>query len=337
MAIRAERETERQRTEAQLRAAMSRLVADTVGPAVVDPLAWFPEWAKKKSAEVAPATAETYKNVAEAAARFFAEAKIDCMADIASENVEALRNQWNSAHSTGTANHKLKVLRIALQDAWRAKIVPENVAAKVPALRDTSRSIRRDFRPAELERLLQEADPTWKAMILLGLYTGQRMGDLATLQWRNVDLAASIISTVANKTGATIILPIVRPLAEALEALPSSDDPAAHVFPGLATTKKSSRSNAFAQLLFRAGLGPKPVRYNGARKGGVRPSKRQTRELGFHSLRHTATTLLKAAGVSDAVARSIVGHESAAISKNYTHMPLDTMRQALEKIVPAGA
>jgi hypothetical protein len=42
--------------------------------------------------------------------------------------------------------------------------------------------------------------------------------------------------------------------------------------------------------------------------------------------------LLKNAGVSDAVARDIIGHESAAISANYTHIDAETKRQAIEKM-----
>jgi integrase len=37
-------------------------------------------------------------------------------------------------------------------------------------------------------------------------------------------------------------------------------------------------------------------------------------ELSFHSLRHTAVSLLKEAGIPDAVVMELVGHESAAMS-----------------------
>ena len=47
---------------------------------------------------------------------------------------------------------------------------------------------------------------------------------------------------------------------------------------------------------------------------------------------HTATSLLKNAGVSDVVARDIVGHESEAVSRNYTHIDAETKRAALDKL-----
>ena len=59
---------------------------------------------------------------------------------------------------------------------------------------------------------------------------------------------------------------------------------------------------------------------------------REQNEISFHSLRHTATTLLKSAGVSDAVTREFIGHDSPTVSKQYTHIPTDTLRQAANKL-----
>ncbi len=43
-------------------------------------------------------------------------------------------------------------------------------------------------------------------------------------------------------------------------------------------------------------------------------------DTSFHSLRHTAVSLLKDGGVPDAVVQALVGHESAAMSHRYTHV-----------------
>jgi integrase len=58
----------------------------------------------------------------------------------------------------------------------------------------------------------------------------------------------------------------------------------------------------------------------------------QTTAALVHALRYTATSLLKNAGVSDIVALDIVGHESAAVSRNYTHIHAKTKRTALDKL-----
>jgi integrase len=54
---------------------------------------------------------------------------------------------------------------------------------------------------------------------------------------------------------------------------------------------------------------------NHAGTGKGRTTKREVSELSFHSLRHSAVTFLKASGASDVLAREIVGHDSAAVSR----------------------
>ena len=42
--------------------------------------------------------------------------------------------------------------------------------------------------------------------------------------------------------------------------------------------------------------------------------------------------MLKAAGVSDVLAREIVGHESAAVSRQYTHLTTHDLRKAMQRL-----
>jgi hypothetical protein len=42
--------------------------------------------------------------------------------------------------------------------------------------------------------------------------------------------------------------------------------------------------------------------------------------------------MLKAAGLSDFFAREIVGHESAAVSRHYTHLSTDDLRNAMGRL-----
>jgi integrase len=59
---------------------------------------------------------------------------------------------------------------------------------------------------------------------------------------------------------------------------------------------------------------------------------REQSELSFHCLRHSAVTMLKASGLSDVFAREIVGHESAAVSRQYTHLSTDDLRAAMQRL-----
>lgn len=128
-----------------------------------------------------------------------------------------------------------------------------------------------------------------------------------------------------------MVLPMARPLADFFEDSTSADDPDAFVFPNAAEAAKrtGTLSNQFYSLLVEAGLAEARSKKN---TGKGRNAARPVGELSFHSLRHTAVTFLKAAGVSDALAQAIAGHESAAVSRIYTHLDTETLRGAIDKL-----
>jgi integrase len=122
-----------------------------------------------------------------------------------------------------------------------------------------------------------------------------------------------------------------------LAELPAGDDPTAPIFPdahrvATANNNVSELSRQFHEVLVSAGLVNKdgPVTHKATGKG--RDAARERNCLSFHSLRHSATSMLKAAGVSEAVARDIIGHESAEISRHYTHVDDEAKRVALAKL-----
>ena len=173
-------------------------------------------------------------------------------------------------------------------------------------------------------------------MILAGLYTGQRLKDIASLTWANVDTEADELRFITSKTGRRQVIPIAKPLRVFIEELPAGDNPRAPLFPSLyplATRAggTSPLSQQFHELLVDANFAdPRPPKNKSTGKGRSAPRERS--EISFHSLRHTATSLLKAAGVSESVTRDIIGHESAEISRNYTHVEEDAKRKALARL-----
>jgi len=132
------------------------------------------------------------------------------------------------------------------------------------------------------------------------------------------------------------VIPLAAPLQRHFEELDSTDDPKASLFPNAATKLATAQngesgalSNAFREILESAGLvSSRPKDHS--KQGQGRSARRITSELSFHCLRHTATSLLKNAGVSDVVARDIVGHDSVAVSRSYTHIETKTLRRAVD-------
>ena len=121
--------------------------------------------------------------------------------------------------SATSTNMELKVLRACLYSAQKQDLVEKNVAAKVDILKQRGENKRRGFTLAEVGRVLKRCDEAggeWRGLVLTGLYTGQRLGDVAGLTWRQVDLDKQQVSFVTSKTGKCLSFYMAKPLADCL-------------------------------------------------------------------------------------------------------------------------
>jgi integrase len=296
---------------------------------------WCETWLQAKAIETGEATRDRYKPIVEHFTGFLGEAKAKRdLATLQASDIARFRDHEAKERSRATANLSLKVLRVCLGEAVRQGLLTVNLAVRVKLLKLTKETKRRAFTLAEIKRILKACgdDVEWRGLILFGLYLGQRLGDLARLSWRSVDLETGEIAFTARKTGRRIVLPLAQPLSDYLSALAASDNPNAHIFPKAAQHKRTaSLSNHFREILVEAGL-VEPLTRGHRSTGKGRTGAREASEISFHSLRHSTVTMLKAAGVSDFMAREIVGHESAAVSRQYTHLTTDDKRAAMQRL-----
>lgn len=294
---------------------------------------WSETWLGAKAIEAEESTHARYKRVIERFTEFLGQAKSRRdLSTLQTSDVARFRDREAKERARATANLSLKILRVCLGEAVRQGLLTTSPAARVKLLKSSQESKRRPFTLPEIKRLLKACrdNVEWHGLILFGLYTGQRLGDLARLTWRAVDLEAGEIAFTTKKTGRRIVLPLVEPLIDYLSSLPGSDQPNAHIFSRAAAHKRTnSLSNQFRKIMADAGL-VEPRTHEARGKG--RSQAREASELSFHSLRHSAVTMLKAAGVSDFIAREIVGHESAAVSRQYTHLSTDDKRKAMQRL-----
>jgi integrase len=296
---------------------------------------WCETWTEAKAIETEESTHARYKRVIERFTGFLGEGKSKRdLSTLQASDIARFRDREAKELSRSTANLSVKVLRICLGEAVRQGLLAAKAAVRVKLLKSTTESKRRAFTLAEIKRILKACgdDTEWRGLVLFGLYLGQRLGDLARLTWRVVDLDSGEIAFTTRKTGRRIALPLVQPLADYLASLPASDKPNAFIFPHAASAKRTaSLSNQFRGILVEAGLvEPLPRGHKSTGKG--RSQAREASEISFHSLRHSAVTMLKAAGVSDFIAREIVGHESAAVSRQYTHLTTDDKRATMQRL-----
>jgi integrase len=238
----------------------------------------------------------------------------------------------------GSVNDALKIIKQMFKTAsQRFKI--ESPAHFVPGMRtDTAQAAkRRAFTLPELGRILRAARGSeWEGIILAGLYTGQRLSDIALFRWENVDLIRRELALTTRKTNRRVLIPLGGPFADYLLGLPGSDDPKDLIFPKAAASIRRSKNEGvstlsiqFHDILASAGLVPRRS-HKKAEDGRGRSWRRRASEISFHSLRHTATSLLKSAGVPQSVVMDIIGHESRAVSQVYTHVGEAEKRRAIE-------
>ena len=286
-------------------------------------------WLPKKELELAEASYPEYRKVAENLLGQMGRRADRPMDAFTVRDATEFRAHMAGKLAPASVNKYLKILRNAWNDATKHGYVRENIFAKVEGIRIRVESARRPFTLDELRRLMAACDGEWRGLVMMGLYTGQRLSDCRNLEWRNVDLPQREIRLVTQKTGRVMAIPMADPLYEYFLALEAPDDPDSAVFPEASGAAQQTLSRQFVELLATIGLAERR-RHRKAAEG--RDRKRVVHPLSFHSLRHTATSLLKNAGVSDVVAREIIGHDSAAVSRVYTHIERDALRSAVDRL-----
>ena len=286
---------------------------------------FFTAWVKTSELETSAGTQIRYLAIVEAFLKFMQGKAERRLSALTAADIQRFRDSLAGMLASTTVNLHVKVLRVALETAVRKNYFVTNPAKLVGILDTSGKQSRRAFTLPELRKLLEVASEDWRTAILIGMYCGLRIGDICSLCWNNLDLTRREITFTTAKTKRTQILPMHLTLQRHLESLPMGDDPKGPVCPSL--HGKGAVSNQFYEIMVTAGL--VPPRTNKKTKSG-RDAKRELSAISFHALRHTATSLLKNAGVSNAVCMDLIGHESQTISANYTHVDDVTKRSAID-------
>ena len=289
-------------------------------------------WVKRKSLEISDSSAVAYANIAAGFMRSLGKRAEKDMSQVTADQVARWRDGLAERLAAGTVNKYLKIMRGAWSQAVRDGLISSNPFAAVGTIKahKSFESTRRAFKVDEMRRILQVADGEWRGIILFGLYTGQRLSDITSLTWNQIDPAEGVVRFVTAKTGAVLDIPLAGPVLDWIGKAKVPKSARAPVFPLADAASVSQNSKAFAKILVAAGLRKELPNHKGAGKG--RNAKREASEVTFHCLRHTATSLLKNAGVSDVVAREIIGHKTEAISRAYTHIESKTMKRAIDAL-----
>ena len=219
--------------------------------------------------------------------------------------------------SPATANRHLALLRSALRYADAQGFLTRRPTVKLNA-EDNERD--RICTPEEYERLVAEASPSLRLAIVLGYWSGMRLGEITSLRWEQLDLKAGVAKLRARdtKTKQAREVPLPAPAIEALKAAPRALD-GGLVFmtdvhrkvgpPRRTHLKSTSLSPLFSRLVRSLGI----------------------KDLRFHDLRHTAATRLRRAGVDVLTIQRITGHKTLQMLARYNTITSADLQAAMAK------
>jgi integrase len=221
-----------------------------------------------------------------------------------------------------TANAALGLLQTVLNAAVReGRWKGQNIAAGLE--RYTRPERRRVLTRDELPRFLaavEASTPDLRDLVLLLLWTGQRVGNVVAMRWDQVDLLARAWVIPETKAGRTHAVALGE-REVAILSRRQGDRRGPWVFPSRAGAKAphmSRMQSGWAGILKRAGI----------------------EDLTIHDLRRTHGSLLLAGGVSIDHVSKVLDHSSVRVTERvYAHLDLDAKhgaKRAMEAALDAG-
>ena len=216
---------------------------------------------------------------------------------ITSEVVSKYRDGRLREVSNNTVRLELAFLSVVFEQCskeWGYKVTNPVKQIRIPK---PGKPRQRRLRPGEEEALLAScaaSSATYlHSLVVLAIETGMRFGELVSITWNNVDLAARTIHLPDTKNGHPRTVPLSTRALGAIRAVPSGYE--GRVFTG----KPGSIRAAFGAALKHSGVGS---------------------DMRFHDLRHEAVTRLFEKGLNPIEVGMISGHRSMSMLQRYTHL-----------------
>lgn len=237
--------------------------------------------------------------------------------------------------TANTFNKHIRVLELVFRVLKKKASLTENPWSEIGKKVERKHG-RRELTVDEINAIVRKAEGELKTLLLLGIYTGMRLGDCCTLRWAEVDLARHIILRVPNKTarrkGEPVHIPVHPTLKTVLSETPAAKNKGL-VLPGFAAKYRRNSSNVTDEMREHFTLCGIRVHREGTGRG---TGNRAIVEVGFHSLRHSFVSLCRQANTPLAVVEAIVGHSNPAMTRHYTHVGEIAAGQAVAALPVMG-
>src|SRR3990170_8178434 len=194
--------------------------------------------------------------------------------------------------------------------AIKAGIVDKNPCKDVRRLKVTQTKDR-VLSQSEIALLLDKLQGKDRLMVLVGLFTGLRLGGVLSLSLNDIDFTRKIISS-SHKTGKLVSIPLSDYLEVELLRYKGNNS-GARVFESREITNAVvvRYSDHFSKLFKGLGI----------------------HDFTFHNLRHTFSSILQGElGIGAVVVQGMTGHSSLGMLQKYSHTGLDNKQKAIESL-----
>ncbi len=258
--------------------------------------------------------------------------EVTAMRDVSEEIAEAYaRDLAGTGMAAATFNAHVGLLRLVWR-VLRKKVKTDRNPWVDVGRRRVAAAGRRELTVEELRRVVGASTGETRLLFALGIYTGLRLGDCATLRWGEVDVERSMLRRVPNKTARRNPKTVNVPLHATLRTMLSetaADRRSLYVLPETAEMYLRDASAVCKRIqdhfeacgvrTQRPGTGFTTEANSEGIVRRVHTGKRAIVEVGFHSLRHTFVSLCREANAPLAVVEAMVGHSNPAMTRHYTH------------------
>ena len=184
----------------------------------------------------------------------------------------------------------------------------------------------------EVRRLLQALDLRERTMVLIAAGTGLRMGELFGLKWKDVDFKSSQLSVTRS-----IVNQVIGPCKTEASQKPVPLDSC--LAKALRGWRRRTRFRGPDDWIFASPhtKGRRPYRGQPLMRYYIQPAGRRvgiTKRIGWHTFRHTYSTLLRAEGVDIKVMQELLRHASCRVTMDtYTQAVTSAKRHAQSSVV----
>jgi integrase len=177
--------------------------------------------------------------------RFAESVPCEFLHEVTPEQVKAYVEGLRAGYTRRTANGAASLLKSAFE-----RLLPPgasnpfgNEIARKGEEAEGETIHRRPLTIPELTALFETArpDPFLYPLTVCAACTGLRIGDVCLLGWKSVDLRAGVVAVRTAKTGASVEIPIFKPLREVFETALADKGESPYVWPDAARMYKANR------------------------------------------------------------------------------------------------